>query len=81
MHLVYSAYRNINKPLIPKSDPALGKEAAQRNLGYLAACKKHRQTIAAIQQYLPGWRPKPPSPIGELFTNFDLHSDSYRDCV
>jgi len=62
MHLVYSAYRNINKPLIPKSDPALGHEAAQRYDGYLAACKKHRQTIAAIQQYLPNW--KPPFPVG-----------------
>ncbi|WP_146166570.1 hypothetical protein ABZR88_03335 [Mucilaginibacter yixingensis] len=25
--------------------------------GYTVACLKHRDTIAAIQQYIPGWMP------------------------
>lgn len=50
MHLAYSALRNTGKR------PA-NKKAVDRYKGYLAACQKHQQTIAAIQEYLPGWQP------------------------
>ena len=55
MHIAYSAKRNIKK--IPVNHNC---NLSDRYCGYLAACRKHRQTIAAIQEYLPGW--EPPSP-------------------
>jgi hypothetical protein len=62
MQLVYSALRHSGKKQ--------NSRASARYRGYLAACQKHRETIAAIQQYLPGWQPLPPSPLkGELFRN------------
>lgn len=50
MHLAYSAFRLTSKA--PKR-----KQPSARYRGYIAACEKHRQTIAEIQQYLPGWQP------------------------
>lgn len=47
MHLAYSALRQPNRP----------STQTQRLEGYQAACLKHRDTIAAIQQYIPGWQP------------------------
>lgn len=51
MHLAYSALRTTGKR--PGNN-----RAAARYRGYRAACEKHRETIARIQQYLPGWQPE-----------------------
>jgi len=50
---MYIAYSAINKP---------GAKTSARLRGYQAACQKHKETIAAIRQYLPGWEPSPPNP-------------------
>lgn len=47
MHLAYSALRKTSKP----------SPQTERLDGYAAACHKHRDTIAAIRQYIPGWMP------------------------
>jgi DNA-binding LacI/PurR family transcriptional regulator len=66
MHIAYSAFRTTGK------HPA-NKTTSARYQGYLAACQKHGQTIAAIREYLPGWEPLPPSPLkGELFNSAAL---------
>jgi hypothetical protein len=49
MQLVYSALRNSDKH---------NYRASARYRGYLAACEKHRETIAQIRQYLPDWEPE-----------------------
>jgi len=49
MHIAYSAFQ-------PGKRPAKLQNSA-RYRGYLAACNKHQQTIVAIQQYIPGWKP------------------------
>jgi len=51
MQIVYSALYTTGKR--PDNNPA-----SARYRGYLAACEKHRETIAAIQQYLPDWQPE-----------------------
>lgn len=52
MHLAYSAFR---------AGKRSGKiQTSARYRGYLAACNKHQQTIAAIRQYIPGWEPALP---------------------
>ena len=56
MHLAYSALRTTGKR--PGNN-----RATARYRGYRAACEKHRETIAQIQQYLPDWQPRPPSPL------------------
>lgn len=50
MHLAYSALR-------PEGKQVSLTRTSARYKGYLAACQKHQKTIAAIQQYLPGWQP------------------------
>jgi len=50
MHLAYSALR-------PEGQQVSLTCTSARYKGYLAACQKHQKTIAAIQQYLPGWQP------------------------
>ena len=47
MHLAYSAL----------SLPEKSNRYKARYAGYRAACNKHRDTIAAIQKYMPGWQP------------------------
>jgi len=47
MQLVYSALSQTNK----------SSSQTERLDGYAAACLKHRDTIVAIQQYIPGWMP------------------------
>jgi len=67
MQIVYSALRQTRE--------TKNNRAAARYRGYLAACEKHRETIAAIQQYLPDWQPEfnQPKPVisnevrGEIF--------------
>jgi hypothetical protein len=50
MHLAYSALRSTAKQPV-------NKKISARYKGYQAACQKHKDTIAAIQEYLPGWQP------------------------
>ena len=50
MRLVYSALRHVEKNRDKKRITA-------RFRGYQAACNKHQSTIAAIQQFMPGWAP------------------------
>jgi len=64
MHLAYSAFRNSSKQQVSKQRGVSGQETKHCYEGYLTACKKHRQTIADIQQYMPGW--EPPFPVGAL---------------
>lgn len=49
MHIAYSALR-------PHQN-SVKTRASARYRGYLAACSKHEQTIAAIRQYMPEWKP------------------------
>ena len=49
MYIAYSAFRS------GKRSVRINTSARYR--GYLAACNKHEQTIAAIRQYIPGWTP------------------------
>ena len=63
MHLAYSALRNT------KSSP-VNPRATARYHGYLAACQKHKDTIAAIKQYLPDWEP----PFGQAVGHSGLRA-------
>ena len=60
MHLAYSALRtnkNANQSL-----QATKTELALRYQAYLSVCHKYSSHIAAIQKYIPGWMPSPPTP-------------------
>lgn len=58
MHLAYSSFRNICKN-DQSNKTSFNKKARQlRYQGYQAACEKYQDEIAAIQQYLPGWKPQ-----------------------
>jgi len=37
-------------------------ETRIRFLAYQTTCNKYRSEIAAIQRYIPGWIPTPPTP-------------------
>jgi hypothetical protein len=57
MHLAYSALRsNLDVQKINKLGSAK-KRTQLKYVGYLTACKKYQEEIAAIQQYMPGWKP------------------------
>lgn len=64
MYIAYSAFRSAKRSVRTKT--------SARYRGYLAACDKHEQTIAAIRQYLPGWTPCLPVPKEELLRNFEV---------
>jgi len=49
MYIAYSAFRSDKRSVKTKT--------SARYRGYLAACAKHEQTIAAIRQYMPDWTP------------------------
>jgi hypothetical protein len=55
MHIAYSAFR------VSAKKSACSNHHLALYQGYLAACEKHQETIAAIQEYLPGWRPALPA--------------------
>jgi hypothetical protein len=54
MYIAHSALRTKQKNGKP---PLINTELSQRYEAYLAACNKHRNQIAAIQKYIPGWVP------------------------
>jgi hypothetical protein len=56
MHLIHSALGPLQQNVAQTNqDPT---ELQVRYRAYLEACDKHRDTIADIQKYLPGWMPK-----------------------
>jgi len=57
MYIAHSALRNLHKQQNSKQCGGFIRETKHRYNGYLAACKKHSQTIADIQRYMPGWEP------------------------
>jgi len=57
MRLAYSSFRSVCENY-QSNKPSSTKKARQlRYQGYQAACEKYQDEIAAIQQYLPGWKP------------------------
>jgi len=58
MHIAYSALRPTadDQPKVKKVRSAKRKTRLQFE-GYLTACEKYQSEIAAIQQYIPGWKP------------------------
>ena len=62
MHLAYSAIStNYNQP----SGNLLNEPESEIQLRYNAyqtTCDKFSREIAAIQKYIPGWMPSPPTP-------------------
>lgn len=54
MHIAYNALNSRNKVNAKQTD---NDQLLQRLEAYHAVCKKHSDTLAAIQKYLPGWMP------------------------
>jgi hypothetical protein len=59
MRLVYSALQDTgsNSKAPSNQNKPVSRKLRLRYRGYQAACQKYEQEIAAIQQYLPGWKP------------------------
>jgi len=57
MHLAYSSLRNISKKNFTGRSSTTKKVMQLKYEGYEAACIKHQNEIAAIQQYFPNWKP------------------------
>ncbi len=55
MYIAYSAFKSSTDDHRFTTDDPLTQA---RYRGYQQACKKHRDSIAQIQKYLPGWFPK-----------------------
>ena len=63
MHLAYSAVSTISNNQ-PTGTQLNGpeNEIQLRYNAYRATCDKFGREIAAIQKYIPGWVPSPPTP-------------------
>jgi hypothetical protein len=64
MYIAHSALRaNIKNPrkLTSSLQRQHSEEETDRYAAYQAACSKYREEIKAIQKYLPGWVPSPPT--------------------
>ncbi|WP_295772842.1 hypothetical protein [uncultured Mucilaginibacter sp.] len=58
MHIAYSLFKNLNgSSKRNTTENEIDEVLKLRYKAYKAACIKHRQEIAAIQKYLPGWQP------------------------
>jgi len=57
MHLAYSSLRSSNEREKISNPKPVKKKEHLRYIGYLAACRKYQDEIAAIQEYLPNWKP------------------------
>jgi len=65
MHLAYSAINTINNCAHQHNllnEDQSDYELMLRYQAYQTVCNKYSREIAAIQQYLPGWVPSPPTP-------------------
>lgn len=62
MHIAYNALVPNNHQLPgPAAMTQQKHELAERYRAYQHVCNKYRHEIAAIQKYLPGWQPSPPT--------------------
>jgi hypothetical protein len=65
MYIAYSVLRGQPTGAAPYAETetteTLSAELQLRYQAYQDICNKYRLEIAAIQKYLPGWRPNPPS--------------------
>jgi len=68
MHLAYSAITEINdNHQNGTQQSGLENEQLLRYQAYQFTCEKYRHDIAAIQRYIKGWLPSPPTLLkGEL---------------
>ncbi|MVN89599.1 hypothetical protein [Mucilaginibacter aquatilis] len=58
MHIAYSSLTNFHThSKRNRTRNEIDKVLKLRHKAYEAACIKHREEIAAIQKYLPGWQP------------------------
>ena len=59
MHIAFSAFQQPPKGNNIQNAPGtlIEHEVLQRFEGYRIACEKHKDEIAAIQKYIPGWQP------------------------
>jgi hypothetical protein len=57
MHLAYSALKQTSKSTHTADMAKANHIKKLRYKGYKAACHKYQQEIAAIQKYIPGWKP------------------------
>jgi hypothetical protein len=56
MHLAYSALQTINEQT-NNNKPIADNQIVTRYKAYQAVCDKYSREIAAIQKYIPNWRP------------------------
>lgn len=61
MYIAYSALQAANQQNALNLTEAQHNELFLRNQAYQATCSKYHQEIAAIQKYLPGWKPQAPT--------------------
>ena len=61
MHLAYSAIA-INNTQQTGTHHQPDNEQLLRYQAYQLTCEKYRNEIAAIQKYIKGWLPSPPTP-------------------
>jgi Na+/phosphate symporter len=63
MYVAYSALRAPEQmKTIDELERSGESERLERYRAYLDACQKHSQHLQMIQQYMPGWMPRPPAP-------------------
>jgi hypothetical protein len=63
MHLAYSAINITNNNQQTSAQQHNGEtEQLLRYRAYQYTCEKYRNEIAAIQKYIKGWLPSPPTP-------------------
>ncbi len=55
MYLIYSA---LQQQVSPNTAEQTSNEMQLRYEAYKAVCEKYRHEIAAIQKYLPDWKPR-----------------------
>jgi len=56
MYLIYSALQH---PVLPDTDELINlNQKRLRYKAYRAVCEKYKHEIAAIQKYLPDWKPR-----------------------
>jgi hypothetical protein len=61
MYIAYSALQTITQQPEQNNTENLHHELHLRYQAYQSICDKYYHEIDAIQKYLPGWRPSPPT--------------------
>jgi len=62
MYIAHSALQPELQQLTTRQTLITDNELQLRYQAYQAICSKYHREIAAIQQYMPDWRPSPPTP-------------------